>query len=120
MAKKSYIYLASPYTSPDKKVQEDRFYQVVKITAAMSAKGEVVFSPIVHSHPLHVIAGLGGDWAFWSAIDYCFIDNCEKIVVAKMDGWDRSVGVKAEVEYAVSKGIPVEYMDVSEDRPSQS
>jgi len=100
----SYIYLASPYSHPDPAVRQKRYEDVLEITAKLSKIGYVVFSPIVHSHPMSVHHDMPGDWAFWSKIDYKFIDACREIWVLDMDGWDKSVGIKAEMEYAKSIG----------------
>jgi Domain of unknown function (DUF1937) len=115
----SYIYLATPYsinapanTIEGSMLREKRYQEAVSHTVEMSKKGEVIFSPIVHSHPLAVHGGLPGTWDFWSNIDYVFIDNCEKVRVVKMDMWDKSVGITAEIAYAKKIGKEVEYIDV--------
>lgn len=121
---KSYIYLASPYsinapasTEEGRKLREFRFEEALRITADLSKQGEVVFSPIVHSHPMSWHHEMPGTWDFWSKIDYVFIDNCEKILVVKMPMWDQSVGITAELEYANKIGKPIEYLEYS---PEQS
>lgn len=114
----SYIYLATPYSvgtdgasEHSDNVREARYLKAVQWTAEMSLKGEVVFSPIVHSHPLAVYHDLPGTWDFWSKIDYAFIDSCSKVRVMMYDMWEQSVGMKAEIEYAKKIGKPVEYVD---------
>ena len=118
----SYIYLATPYSinastssKEGRALREARYMQALSETAGMSKKGEVVFSPIVHSHPMSWNHDMPGTWDFWSKIDYVFIDNCEKVRVVMMDMWDQSVGISAEIEYAKKIGKPVEYVS-----PSQS
>jgi hypothetical protein len=103
---KSYIYLASPYTGKE----QERYEAVLKYTALETQKGEVIFSPIVHSHPLtRCGVEMPGTWDFWQHIDRTFIDYCEELHVLCLDGWDKSVGVKAEIEYAQSIGKHIEY-----------
>ena len=36
---------------------------------------------------------------------------CEKVVVVKMDGWETSKGVAAEIKIANELGKPVEFME---------
>lgn len=56
-------YLASPYSSPDPVVREERFHAACRATAALLRDGLFVFATIVHSHHL-VEHGLPGDWTF--------------------------------------------------------
>ena len=106
------IYLASPYSHPDKDVVEKRFAQVMKITAHLTRFGYIVFSPILHSHPLAVHHRLNGDWDFWKRIDTAFIKASGLLLVAKLDGWEESKGVTAEIEIAEKYGIPIEFLEI--------
>ena len=40
---------------------------------------------------------------------------CKCVLVLKLDGWEESTGVKAEIKIAESLGIPVEYVDYDDD-----
>jgi hypothetical protein len=104
------IYLASPYTDCDSAVRQQRFEAVCRATAALIRQGEVVYSPIVHGHPLCQY-GLPGDWAFWQEYDLAFLEKCDRIVVLTLDGWKKSVGVQAEIEAARRLGKSVTYLD---------
>lgn len=104
------IYLASPYSHPEPKVRHDRYLEAVRAAAHLTARGLVVFSPVVNSHPMHVFAGLNGRWEFWKPIDFAFIDLSSKLVVLTLPGWRESVGVRDEMEHARQRGIPVAYM----------
>ena len=115
---KSYIYLASPYSinAPDsteegRKLRQHRHDEALRLTAEYSKQGEVIFSPIVHSHPMSVVHDMPGTWDFWSKIDYIFIDNCEKVRVLKMPDWDKSIGIAAELDYAKKVGKEIEYVE---------
>jgi nucleoside 2-deoxyribosyltransferase len=115
------IYLASPYTHLDSAVRQNRFEAVCHATAALIRQGEVVYSPIVHGHPLCQY-GLPIDWAFWEEYDLAFLEKCDRIVVLKLDGWQESVGVQAEIEAARQLGKPIAFFnarDVTEENPGQ-
>ena len=84
------IYLASPYTDPDKEVMEQRFHEVCKIAGSLMMQGEVVFSPIAMAHPIAVRCELPRDWGFWKKFDHQFIANSDRLVVATMPGWEDS------------------------------
>lgn len=107
----SFTYLASPYTHPDPIVREFRFEKAAQAAAKLMEKGEVVFSPISHSHPIDVNFPEPGSGEFWKRQDEPFLNSCSKLVVLKLPGWQASQGVAHEVEVAEKRGIPVEYME---------
>ena len=105
------VYLASPYSHPDPAVKEQRYRDALKVLADLTKSGVVAYSPIVHSHPMARDHDLAGDWKFWDRIDRVFLSRCSKMIVAKLEGWDVSIGVHAEIIMAQEFGIPVEYME---------
>lgn len=102
------IYLASPYSHPDATVREARFRAVCRRAAAMVREGLLVYSPIAHSHPLAIEAGLPGDWPFWAEHNRRMLERCSALVVLRLPGWEESQGVQAEVEIARSLGLLVQ------------
>jgi nucleoside 2-deoxyribosyltransferase len=103
------IYLASPYSHVDAVVREQRFRAACQATARLIAAGHIVFSPIVHGHPL-VHHGLPTDWPFWERFDRDHLVRCDEAVVLMLDGWQESVGVAAEIRIAAELGKPVRYL----------
>jgi nucleoside 2-deoxyribosyltransferase len=113
---KELIYLASPYSSYDKEVVSRRVDEVSKATATLIERGHLIFSPIVHSHPIahlvsfdplnHAPDKLTG----WMAYDFAMIDNAAEVWVLQIDGWEQSNGVQAEVGYAMRIGKPVKFV----------
>jgi hypothetical protein len=102
------IYLAIPYTG-----QEELSYHVAThIAAELSRRGEVVFSPITHSHPFTRIVDLPGDWEFWGKIDREFIERADEMWIVMLDGWKESTGIKAEQLIAKGVGIPIHTLNV--------
>lgn len=110
----SLVYLASVYSQGNagKNKRTRRFKQACKKAADLMAQGEVVFCPIAHSHPIEV-HGMdtveGHD--FWLKQDFAILKKCDKLVVYRMKGWDKSVGITAEIEFAKQNNIPIEYID---------
>ena len=43
----------------------------------------------------------------FAAFDKAFIERFDGIIVLQLDGWEKSVGVGAEIEYAKKLGLPV-------------
>jgi hypothetical protein len=75
------------------------------------AKGEVVFSPIAHSHSIEIQGGGETTGDFWLKQDLEILKRCDKLVVYRLDGWDHSRGIAKEVAFAEEIGLPVEYID---------
>jgi len=88
---------------------QERFEAACKIAAAMIARGQVVFSPIVHGHPLAVAADLPRDWKHWRDYNFAMLHGSTLVMVARMPGWRQSRGVAAEIETARRAGIPVAF-----------
>jgi hypothetical protein len=120
-SKRLLTYLASPYTPIEPGLTESqiidgkqaRFESVAWATAFLFGQHPKwnIFSPIVHSHPLHAVCEMGGDWKFWSRIDMQFIDLAERVVVYCIEGWRQSTGVTAKIKYARKTGVPVLYLN---------
>jgi len=104
------IYLASPFSHPDPLVRETRFDAACRATAALIRTGHVVFSPIVHGHPL-VRFGLPTYWAFWQRHDQELLRRSDEVIVLRIDGWEESEGVRAEVELAAALGKRAGYKE---------
>ncbi len=107
----SYTYLASPYTHVERSVRCERFDAVCRAAAKMMRAGEVVFSPIAHSHPIDLADPLPQTTEFWMAMDLPLLKHANKLKVLCIPGWALSKGVAKEIEAAKEWGIPVEYID---------
>ena len=105
------IYLASPYSHPEAEVRQRRFDAACRAAAALICQGQTVFSPIAHSHNI-CCYGAPSDWRFWQRHDLTFLAMCDEVVVLKLDGWEQSVGVQAEIAAARTLGKPVTFLDV--------
>ena len=102
-------YLASPYTHKDWRVKKERADAVTKAAVDLLHHGVFCFAPIAYNEPWEKY-DLPGDWRFWEKFDKAFIVKMDAIIVLTLDGWDKSVGVTAEVEYAKSINKPVFYL----------
>lgn len=105
------IYLAVPFTHPDKAVMEDRFKRVNAVASKIMARGDYVFSPISHTYPIALSGDLPYDWDFWAGYDDVMISRCTSVYVLMLPGWKESKGVTAEIKLAKKYDIPVVYID---------
>lgn len=109
------IYLASPYSHEDKAVEAARFESVCKVAAALMREGQMVFSPIAHTHPIALAGDLPRGFDYYAAYDELMISRCDELYVLMLDGWRESVGVTAEVEIARRLGKRVRYVTLTPD-----
>lgn len=105
------IYLASPYSHPLPEVRDARFRTVCRVAARLMREGAIVFSPIAHSHPIAMAGKLPTDWTYWDRYDRAMLEVSAELVVLRLDGWQHSTGVVAEIDIATHLGLPIRYFD---------
>ena len=108
---KKIAYLAVPYSSDNWNIKEERFQKVNKVAANLINKGEIIFSPISHTHPIAKAGKLSGNWEYWVEFDRTYLECCYKLYVLMLDGWKESKGVKAEIEIAEELDLEIEYLN---------
>jgi hypothetical protein len=86
-----------------------RYEEVKAFTAELMRKDLVPYSPIVHGHDIATTHDLPTDWLFWQKQCLAMLRKADKMIVLKLDGWDSSIGVKAEIDFCETCGIDVEY-----------
>ena len=104
------IYLACPYSHPDPAVRERRFEHANNTAAKLIAAGEIVYSPISHTHPM-VKYGLPIEFEFYARLDAFFLNLAKTLIVLTLPGWEDSVGVQAEIAIAEHEGLRIEYIE---------
>lgn len=111
----SLIYLATPYSSPDPEIQEERFLAVNRVAAKLMSQGLHIYSPISHTHPIANAGDLPRGWDYWEQYDRAVLAACVGMMVFCQDGWRQSKGVSAEIEIAHEMGLPVQYINENGD-----
>ncbi len=111
------IYLASPYSHDDEKIRNARWLAACDAAAWLMAKGDeffspgyAVFSPIAMGHPISWLgqdSGLGSDWQTWEPVNAAILNACTHVIILRLEGLEHSQGVKAEVDFARKKGLPI-------------
>ena len=105
------IYLASPYSHVSGDIRQERYEAVCMAASKILKQGHIVFSPIAHSHNIHVVGGLPGGWDFWEKIDTAFIEWCDEFWVLMLPGWQDSRGIQAELSIAGRLGKAIRYLE---------
>jgi hypothetical protein len=111
MDKSKLYYFASPYSHKNKLVEVIRYELTIATAAKLTKQGYRLLEPIAMCHEQSSRYELPGGYEFWQTRDRGFIKICDAIMVLKLKGWDVSVGVTDEIEYAKSLGKPVIYLD---------
>jgi len=110
-SRKPLVYLACPYSHPDRSVRVARFQAVNKVAARLMGEGQFIFSPISHTHPIAEAGDLPLSWEYWATYDRAILSECHKLIVLKLEGWKESAGIKGEVQIATELGLQIEYLD---------
>lgn len=124
VAKCGMAYLATPYSKYPKGI-EVAFRDAAALTARLLRAGMKVFSPIVHTHPIAIHGGLDPlDHALWLPFDEPMMRRSEVLLVAKMEGWEKSFGIAEEIKVFRKTQKPIYYLnpdtlDVTHDHDQQ-
>ena len=105
---KKRVYLACPYSHPDKKIREWRVEQANQKAAELMMQGYLVFSPLSHSHPISEYCDVDPcDNGFWLEQDLWILNGCDEFHVLCLPGWVDSKGIQEEDKYASIMGLTI-------------
>ena len=106
------IYVASPFTSPDKTVEAARNVAVALCTGYLMNKYQEYsfYSPICHTVPIALYCNLPGGWEFWRQFDETVLSRCDEMWVLCIPEWRESKGVNGELEIAAEFDLPIRYI----------
>lgn len=105
------VYVAAPYSNVKDKNHLMLTIADVSGQYMKDNPGEYTITGLVHHYACQLHDDIGTDWNFWK--DFCeqFIKKCDKLLVIRYEGWDKSFGVAEEIRLANELGIPVVYTD---------
>jgi len=108
----SYLYLASPYSSPEASIREARYREALRASAWLFQHDMLIFSPIVHCHHLAESHAMPSDAEFWKSYDQTMIRFSSGVIILQIEGWRESKGVTAEIAFANQLGVEIIGMSV--------
>lgn len=114
--KSGMYYLAGPYTSEHSSTVTHRRLDHLHAEYWLMTHGIDVIAPINSSGSLEQIWDLPIQYEFWQRRDRKSIRYSDGVIVIMMPGWEESVGVTDEIQYAKSKDKPVYYIKPEYDR----
>ena len=95
------IYVASPYTHKNPEVRSERYYAVMDFIAHHQDEyDQILYSPIVHYHQIAIDFDLPTNWEWWWDKNKQMMDLASTILELRIDGWETSKGMQAEIKYA--------------------
>lgn len=103
------IYVASPYSHNDKEIMINRFREVERVTAVLLMNKMWCYSPIVHCHELASQYELPTDHQYWREYNFHMLDRSSALLVHQQPGWEGSVGVTEEIDYANRLNLRIFY-----------
>ena len=105
----SIIYLASPYSHNSAAVREDRYLSARRFTILQLQRGVAIFSPIVYGKDMET--QIGTAFEPWANLNDSMIRACAELWVLMLDGWEKSRGIRHELQLAQDLGKPIKYLD---------
>lgn len=103
------VYLAAPYSDPNKDIVRQRMAMFTQIDGIMHNAGIFTVSPLEKHHTLEQTK-LPSDWGYWESFGRALLSKCDALAVIMMPGWKESVGVQGEIQIAKFIGLPIYYI----------
>ncbi len=108
------VFLSNPYSNINPEIIEERYQKCLELGHHMIQNDVDLISPILIGHQIvKKYVMLESDWNRWEKYCKNLINISSTILVFKLDGWEQSTGVKAEIDYAKSKGKRILYIDTN-------
>ena len=101
---KKKIYLAGPYSHENPDVMKDRAFALTKAAGQLTLRDYLVYSPITHAITIvDMFPEMPHSFEFWKELDISMIrDWADEVWILNIRGWDTSIGVEAEINFAHS------------------
>jgi hypothetical protein len=104
-------YLATPYTHYRRGLGA-AFQEASRLSAKLLRANIYNYCPIVHGHPQALYGDIDPlDYDIWRRQNLAMMPHCDCLLVAHMEGWDTSLGIKEEVEFFEKLGKPIFDLD---------
>ena len=103
------IYLASPYSHTSTSIRHLRFLAARAFTIEALRAGYAIFSPIVYGEDM--ATAIGTAFEPWQVFNDTVIQKSDEVWVLCLEEWQRSRGIKHELELARDLGKPVHFFN---------
>lgn len=104
-------YLATPYTKYPHGI-ERACADASALAGRLLQSGVYVYCPIAHGHSISLHSGIDPlDLSIWLPFNDAMLDAAGTLIVAEMDGWQESIGIKYEIDRFERAGKPIFMLD---------
>lgn len=104
------VYLSAPYSAIENKAELMRIITHAAGAYMLANKGAHVVTPLYNHFLLGMFPEMGHDYEFWKSYSLDLLRRCDKLVVLKIPGWQKSTGVTDEIRIASELQLPIEYL----------
>jgi len=101
------IFLASPYSHYDSVVRYERYAEVKAFLTRALLKKKNIYSPIVYTHPVHLLGAGSTTFEFWSDFNRAMLTRSSEMWILTIGGWEESKGIAYEIEVAIDYHVPI-------------
>jgi len=105
-------YLGLPYSTKNNYLQDFRAKVADIISTDLVVKqGRAIYSPISSWHYIACKYNMPTNYEFWEKLNLSFLKQCKKLLIVTLPGWETSIGLRGEIEFAEEHGIEIEKID---------
>ena len=103
------IFVSGPYSSTDPEEKKARVKAIASACIKIMQSGDMAISPLTFGLSLIEKSeqSLPDSYEFWDRFCTEFVATADVMYVLNLEGWELSTGVKAEIEAAKARNIPV-------------
>lgn len=107
-----YWYLATPYSKHPEGIEEAHDQACEQAAFLIQEASLPVYCPIAHTHPIAMAGEIDPlSQEIWLVMDEPLMAAAEGIIVCRLESWEESRGIKAEIEHFVHAGKEVVWME---------
>lgn len=108
MSKK--IFVAGPFNDNSEDIKNFRIKTISEYCVKLFNKGDSPISALLMGLSFAKFGNLSTDTNTWITFSETLLKGCDEMHVLCVDGWDKSTGVKIEVEEATRLNIDIIYI----------
>ncbi len=105
------IYISAPSPKPNGD-KEQRFNDIAKYSGNLLKSGYHILCPMTLGINLTKVIQLPEDREFWMKWCIKLLSKCDEIHVLMFEGWEESIGVAEEIEFAHNNKLVIKYITI--------
>ena len=115
---KPIVYLGCPYSldnTANEKERDKRHAQVTRCANILFRTGLNVYSPVTMHHQIQKHKPVKMTTREWLHLDFEYLSHSPLLFVLKLEGWEKSLGLLSEIEFAKERKIPIVYIEPNKE-----